>query len=184
MCVCSTSTSPHPHPGGHVTSMILRIFNWSRSRRRAPHFNIQRDAIRFFFGVHNKRSIISACSNIVKLSFLDLFLYFSPAHVECLPACFPGGSCRLQSLSCQQLSNPRHENINFAVNGSNRTRALVAAGASALFSVSIVSSYFLRPLSACAHTLPAARLHPVQTSFCLSDTETQPEWQKPKHLSV
>lgn len=27
------------------------------------------------------------------------------------------------------------------------------------------------------------RLDPVQTSFCLSDTETQPLWQKPKHFS-
>lgn len=47
-------------------------------------------------------------------------------------------------------------------------------------------NYFF--MSVCWHTFTPlsvlVRLHPVQTSFCLSVRQTQPVWQKPKHCST
>lgn len=72
-----------------------------------------------------------------------------------------------QSLSCQQFSNPRHENINFAVDGSNRTRVLAAAGASALVfcpSPSRLSPLIFAPFVCLARTRSPRRASPSSSN--------------------
>lgn len=110
-------------------------------------------------------------------------LFFSPVHVECLAACFPSRSSVCVFLTSSSVIQDIKTSTQLSTGRTECTFSWQQEPQLCFLPSSflIVCFFHLRPLSARAHTLPGARLHPVETSFCLSDTETQPEWQKPKH---